>query len=293
MPPEPNDMSGKRVMITGCTAGLGRSAALALAEQQASLELVCRDRSKGEALVDEIERKTGRTDCELRVGDMGRMDDIRQIAASFLETRRPLDVLFNNAGVVLQQRTLTADGIEATFGVNHLGYFLLTLLLVPRLVEAPAARIVSTASDAYKFAGGRLDFDNLQGERRYSTFGAYGASKLANILFTNELARRLRATKTTANAFHPGTVGTDFGKNNGRFARFAAGLLKPFARSPEKGAETGVYLCTSPRIAGESGGYYYDCAIRKTGPAARNEEDARRLWEISEEMTGAGWPLDD
>ncbi len=281
------DMSGKRVMITGCTAGLGRAAALALADMGATLLLVCRNRSKGEQLATEIQHATGRDDCELYVGDMSSQRDIRAIARAFTATERPLDVLFNNAGVVMQERTTTPDGIETTFGVNHLAYYLLSVLLVDRLKASPAARIVNTASDAYKFSGKQLDFDDLQGERRYTTFGAYGASKLANILFTRELARRLRDTSVTVNAFHPGMVGSDFAKNNGWVAQVAMTLLKPIARSTLKGAETGIYLCTSPQVEGCTGGYYYERALHETAAGARNDEDARRLWEISEELTGA------
>lgn len=280
------DMTGKQVMITGCTAGLGRAGAIKLAEMGATLSLVCRNRSKGEGLIAEIRRETGREDCELYVGDMASLADIRAVAESFLEKDRPLDVLFNNAGVVMQERTTTQDGFETTFGVNHLGYFLLTLLLLDPLKRAPAARVVSTASDAYRFAGGRIDFDDLQSERRYTTFGAYGASKLANILFTRELARRLADTSITVNAFHPGMVGSDFAKNNGWIAQVAMTLIKPIARSPLKGAETGIYLCTSKEVEGKTGGYYYNCAPHPMRGAASNDDDAKRLFEISETLTG-------
>lgn len=281
------DMTGKQVMITGCTAGLGRAAAIALAKMGATLSLVCRNRSKGEDLVSEIQRTSGQQDCELYVGDMNSQRDIRAIAACFLEKDLSLDVLFNNAGVVMQKRTTTPDGFETTFGVNHLAYFLLSVLLIKRLAASPAARIVNTASDAYKFSGGRLNFDDLQGDRRYSTFGAYAASKLANILFTRELARRVRDSNVTVNAFHPGMVGSDFAKNNGWFAQVAMTLLKPLSRTPQKGAETGIYLCTSPEVENLTGGYYFNCAIHETRAAARNDADALRLWEISEELTGA------
>ncbi|MCP4035415.1 MAG: SDR family oxidoreductase [bacterium] len=282
-------MTGKQVMITGCTAGLGRAAALSLANDGASLSLVCRNRAKGEDLASEIERKTRRVDTTLYVGDMSSQRDIRAVAAAFLETGRPLDVLFNNAGVVNQQRSETPDGLETTFAVNHLAYFLLTVLLAEPIKQAQAGRVVNTASDAYKFLSGGLDFDDLQSERRYATFNAYGASKLANILFTRELARRLLGTKTTANAFHPGMVGSDFAKNNGFVAQVAMTLLKPIARSPHKGAETGIYLCTSPEVEGRTGGYYYDCKEHPTRATARSDADARRLWELSEKLTGAYW----
>jgi NAD(P)-dependent dehydrogenase (short-subunit alcohol dehydrogenase family) len=283
----PVDMTEKQVMITGCTAGLGRAAAISLAKMGATLSLVCRNRAKGEGLLEEIRSETGRDDCKLYVGDMGSQRDIRAIAAAFNDQNIHLDVLFNNAGVVLQQRTETIDGYETTFGVNHLGYFLLTVLLIDRLKAASAGRVVSTASDAYKFSGGRMDFDDLQSERKYTTFGAYGTSKLANILFTRELARRVDNSNVTVNAFHPGMVGSDFAKNNGWIAQVAMTLIKPIARSPLKGAESGIYLCTSPEVGGKSGGYYFNCAIHDTKSAARNDEDALRLWEVSEKLTGA------
>ncbi|MFT5442848.1 MAG: retinol dehydrogenase-12 [Myxococcota bacterium] len=282
------DMTGKHVMVTGCTAGLGRAGAIDIAKMGASISLVCRSRDKGEALVAEIEKATGRKECDLYVGDMGSLVDIRRIAAEYNKTERPLDVLFNNAGVVMTERETTQDGFEMTFGVNHLGYYLLTVLLIDSLKEAPAGRVVCTASDAYKFGKGALNFDDLQMERGYSTFGAYGASKLANILFTRELGRRLEGTRVTANAFHPGMVGSDFAKNNGWFAHIAMALIKPIARSPLKGAETGIYLCTSAEVEGKTGGYYYNCAPNKTTSLARDDEAALRLWEVSEELTGAG-----
>jgi NAD(P)-dependent dehydrogenase (short-subunit alcohol dehydrogenase family) len=196
-------------------------------------------------------------------------------------------VLFNNAGVIMQRKTHTADGFETTFGVNHIGYFLLTVLLVERLQASAPARIVNTASDAHKSSGGRLDFDNLQAEKRFSIMRAYGSSKLANLLFTRELARRLEGRGITVNAFHPGMVGSDFSKNNGLLARIVMNLLRPLSRSPLKGAETGIYLCTSPEVEGETGHYYYDCKEHEPAEQATNDEDAKRLWELSEGWTGA------
>ncbi len=280
------DMTGKQVMITGCTAGLGQAAAMALAEMGADLSLVCRNRSKGEALAAEI-RAVNDKGADLYIANMGSRRDIRRIAQEFSNTGRSLDVLFNNAGVIMQRPSTTEDGFETTFGVNHLGYFQLTLLLIDRLKSADSARVVNTASDAYKFGVGRLDFDNLHEVSNYSLTRAYGSSKLANILFTRELARRLAGTRITVNSFHPGFVGSDFAKNNGSLARITMALLKPFARSPLKGAETGLYLCTSPKVEGVSGEHFYNCAEHATKAAARNDEDALRLWELSEKLTGA------
>ena len=281
------DMTGRQVMVTGCTAGLGRAGAIKLAEMGADVSLVCRDRSKGEALRREIERRTRRDCASLLVGDLGSQKDIRAIAEAYLATDRPLHVLFNNAGVIMQRKTETLDGVETTFGVNHIGYFLLTLLLVERLQASAPARIVNTASDAHKSSGGRLDFNNLRAEKKFSIMRAYGSSKLANILFTRELSRRLEGHGITVNAFHPGMVGSDFSKNNGLLARIVMNLLRPVSRSPLKGAETGIYLCASPEVEGKTGRYYYNCKEHQPAEQATNDEDARRLWELSEGWTGA------
>jgi NAD(P)-dependent dehydrogenase (short-subunit alcohol dehydrogenase family) len=281
------DMTGRQVMVTGCTAGLGRAGAIRLAEMGAEVALVCRNRSKGETLQEEIGRRTLRDCTSLFVGDLGSQRDIRAIAEAYLETDRPLHVLFNNAGVIMQRRTETVDGFETTFGVNHIGYFLLTVLLVGRLEASAPARVVNTASDAHRFSGGRLDFHNLQAEKKFSIMRAYGTSKLANILFTRELARRLEGRGITVNAFHPGMVGSDFSKNNGLLARTVMNLLRPFSRSPLQGAETGIYLCSSPEVEGVTGRYYVDCREHEPAEQATNDEDAKHLWELSEGFTGA------
>ena len=183
------DMTGKHVMITGATAGIGEAAAFALAEMGADLTLVCRNPSKGEATLAELRRRSPRVAASMLVGDLGVQADIRRVAAEFLATSKPLHVLFNNAGVVQLGRSTTVDGLETTFAVNHLGTFLLTTLLLDRLRSSAPSRVVCTASDAHKFSGGGLDFDDLQSEKGYTTFGAYGRSKLCNILFAEEIGR--------------------------------------------------------------------------------------------------------
>ncbi|MBW2275617.1 MAG: SDR family NAD(P)-dependent oxidoreductase [Deltaproteobacteria bacterium] len=279
-------MRGKTVMITGFTAGVGRAAAFALAAQGAELVLVGRNADKGRAVVEAIREETGCEKVEMLVGDLASQEEVRRIAGEFLSTERPLHVLFNNAGVVMQKRLLTRDGLETTFAVNHLAYFLLTNLLLERLRASAPARVVCTASDAHQvFSKGGLDFDDLQAEGRYKTFEVYGRSKLANILFTRELARRESESGVTANSFHPGFVGSDFAKNNGRFANIVMRLLSPFARSPEKGAETGVYLCNSAEVADVSGGYFCDQKPLEPADWAKRPEDAERLWRVSEELT--------
>ena len=282
------DMSNKSVMITGATAGIGQAAAFALAEMGADLTIVCRNPSKGEATVAEIRRKNPGVEASILVGDLGVQADIRRIANEFLATQKPLHVLFNNAGVVQLGRSTTVDGLETTFAVNHIGPFLLTTLLLDRLRSSAPARVVSTASDAHKFAGGGLDFDDLQSESGYTTFGAYGRSKLCNILFTDELGRREReaGSGVASYCFHPGFVGSDFAKNNGVFARSVMALISPFARSSEKGAETGVYLCTSPEVSGETGDYYFNMKNHKPAASAKKPAVSEKLWKASEALTG-------
>jgi NAD(P)-dependent dehydrogenase (short-subunit alcohol dehydrogenase family) len=206
------------------------------------------------------------------------------VAAEFLATERPLHVLINNAGVVNLQRTVTADGIETTFAVNHLAYFLLTSLLLERLRRSAPARIVNVSSDAHKFAP--LDFDDLGNQRRYRALRVYGQSKLANILFTSELARRIAGSGVSANSLHPGAVATGLGRNNGAWARAIIGLLRPFFRTPDDGAATSVHLAASPAVEGLTGKYFAKCRERRPSRAAQDVDAARRLWDISARMTG-------
>lgn len=277
-------MQGKTCLITGASSGIGQATALALAKQGATLLLVCRDRRRGEETVGAIAEQTGHRDVTLLLADLSVQQEIRRLAAEVLATGRPLHVLINNAGVVNLQRTVTADGIETTFAVNHLAYFLLTNLLLERLRASAPARIVNVSSDAHKF--GALDFDDLGNERTYRAMRVYGQSKLANILFTAELARRCAGSGVTANSLHPGAVGTGLGKNNGAWARVLIALLRPFFRTPADGAATSVYLATSPTVAGVSGRYFAKCREKQPSAAARDADAARRLWEISAGLTG-------
>jgi retinol dehydrogenase 12 len=281
---DPRTLSGKTCLITGATSGIGRATATALAGMGASLLLVGRDRARGEETVAEIAQRTGNRDVALLLGDLSSQADVRRVAAKFLASDRPLHVLINNAGVVNLRRSVTVDGIETTFAVNHLAYFLLTTLLLPRLVASAPARIVNVASDAHKF--GPLDFDDLENTRRYRAMRVYGQSKLANILFTDELARRLAGSRVTANSLHPGAVGTGLGKNNGAWARVIIAMLRPFFRTPADGAATSVYLASSPAVEGVTGKYFARQREHRTSAAARDAAAARRLWDISARMTG-------
>jgi len=277
-------MRGRTCMITGASSGIGRATALGLARLGATLVLVCRDRQRGAGTVADIAAQTGNREVTLLLADLAVQAEIRRVAAEFLATDRPLHVLINNAGAVNLQRTLTADGIEATFAVNHLAYVLLTNLLLDRLRRSAPARIVNVASDAHKF--GALDFDDLGNEHRYRGLRVYGQSKLANILFTAELARRLDGTGVTVNSLHPGAVGTGLGKNNGAWARGVIALLRPFFRSPDSGAATSIYLASSPAVDGITGQYFVNCRQTRPSRDAQDPAAARRLWDVSMELTG-------
>ena len=282
MPTRPvQPMSSRTCLITGATSGIGRATALALAGMGADLVLLCRDRARGEETA-AAARAAGAPAVELLIADLGVQAEVRRAAAEFLAGGRPLHVLINNAGVVNLQRTLTADGLEATFAVNHLAYFLLTTLLLDRLRASAPARIVNVSSDAHRF--GPLDFDDLMNERRYRAMRVYGQSKLANILFTAELARRLEGSGVTVNSLHPGAVATRLGTNNGAWARALIRLLRPFFRTPDGGAATSIHLATAPELAGVSGRYFANRREKTPSAAARDPEAARRLWEVSERL---------
>lgn len=282
-------MKGKTVLVTGASLGIGTETAVALASMGALVVMVCRDRARGEAARDDVRRRSRSDAVELRLADLASLDDVRAVAGEFKRGHQRLDVLINNAGAYNAHRSTTKDGFETTFGVNHLGHFLLTGLLLDRLRESAPSRIVNVSSHAHKQARKGLDFDDLQSEQSYKAFSVYAKSKLANIYFTRELARRLDASKVTANALHPGFVASRFGRDGdaGALGGFAMVLGRPFAISPEKGARTSVWLASSPDVEGQSGGYYYKCKPSTPTAAARDDEAARRLWAASEELVGA------
>ena len=279
-------MSGRTCMITGASSGIGRATALDLARMGADLVLVCRNRGRADETVEEIRATAGSCNVDVLLADLSSQQAIRQLARDYLATERPLHVLVNNAGVVNLRRMLTVDGIETVFAVNHLAYFLLTNLLLSRLTASAPARIVNVASDAHRFGG--MNFDDLGGERRYRTMRIYGQSKLANILFTYELARRLEGTGVTVNCLHPGAVATGLGKNNGGWAKVVIGMLRPFFRTAESGAATSIYLASAPQVEGLSGKYFSDCRETRSSPASYDVAAARRLWDISAQLTRLG-----
>lgn len=284
------DLSGRHCIVTGASSGIGRITALELARAGASVALVCRNPQKAEATRAEIESATGNTKLRVFLADLESQQQIRRVAAELLEAHPAIDVLLNNAGVTNLSYSTTVDGIETVFAVNHLAYFLLTQLLLERIVATPNSRIVNVASEAHKF--GDIDFDDLGHAQNFRWMKVYGQSKLANILFTQELARRLEGSSTTVNALHPGAVSTGLGSNNGGLLHtLVMGLARPFLKTPERGAETSIYLASSPDVEGVSGEYYRDCRVTRLQPKARDAAVAKRLWEVSERMTresGAG-----
>jgi NAD(P)-dependent dehydrogenase (short-subunit alcohol dehydrogenase family) len=274
-------MTGKVCIVTGANVGIGKETALGLARLGADVVMVCRDRERSEAARREIKQKSGNNGIELMICDLASQNSIRQFAHQFQARYRRLDVLVNNAAVVLRDRSVTEDGLESTFAINHLGYFLVTNLLLGLLKESAPSRIVCVSSAAHKYA--RLDLGAWPTGRGYSSFGAYANSKLANILFTYHLARRLEGTGVTANCLHPGTVGTNLFRE---LPQFLQGLIKLVTISPKRGARTPIYLASSPEVEGVSGKYFARCRQQKSSESSHNEEAERRLWEISAELTG-------
>jgi NAD(P)-dependent dehydrogenase (short-subunit alcohol dehydrogenase family) len=286
-------LSGRHVVITGANTGIGKEAAIVLAGMGAHVIGTSRDEARGNAGLAEIRDRSGRDDVEMLPLDLASFASIRAFAGTLLDRPDNIDVLVNNAGGVLSDRRETAEGFEMTFGVNHLGHFLLTELLAERLRASAPSRVVVVTSQAHTSARDGLDFDDLQAERRYRPFLVYARSKLANILFTRELARRLDGSGVTANALHPGFVRSDFGLGGDMSGIMTAGfklVARPFAISPERGARTTVYLASSPEVAEVSGWYFSKSAPASTSKAAEDDDAARRLWDVSEQLVAGRAP---
>ncbi len=280
-----HQMNGKVVLITGATNGIGKVTALELAKKGARVIITGRNLDKTQNTVSEIRTKSGNPDVDCLVADFSSQAQVRQLANDFRQRYHQLDVLVNNAGALFARRQVTADGYEMTFAFNHLAYFLLTHLLLDLLQASAPARIVNVASAAHQMA--QIDFDDLQtAQYSYAGYKAYGRSKLANIMFTYALARRLEGTGVTANALHPGAVNTGFGKNNGGVMRLAMNAFSRFQLTPEEGAQTSIYLASSPEVEGVSGKYFDDCKPARSSPVSYDEAAQTRLWEVSAEMTG-------
>jgi NAD(P)-dependent dehydrogenase (short-subunit alcohol dehydrogenase family) len=278
---------GKTVVITGATSGIGRVAAERLARMGARLVLVARDRTRGERALMRLAACCPGAAHGVYYADLCRLSEMKRVGAEIAAAEPRIDVLINNAGCLFATRQVTEDGLELTFALNHLGYFVLTHCLRDRLIAAAPARIVNTASGAH--IGAALDFADLQLAKGYGFRLAYGHSKLANILFTRELARRLQGTGVTANCLHPGFVSTGLGQRDnpllGRLVRLAMALR---ADPAEKGAETVVYLASSPEVASVTGTYFYDCRPKTPSAQAQDDDSAKRLWAESARLAGLG-----
>ncbi len=282
------DLSGKTVVITGGNSGIGLETAVALAGMGATVAITARNPAKGATALADITARSGSNAVHVVPLDLASLASVRACAADLQQRFARLDVLVNNAGGTLSNRRVTEDGFEMTFGVNHLGHFLLTNLLLARIEQSAPARIITVASGAHLMARRGLDFDDLQTERhRYRGFQVYCRSKLANVLFSNELARRVEGTGVTSNAMHPGWVGTNFGRegDTGFLGTFAA-IGKVFAKSPQQGADTVVYLASSPDVEGVNGQYFAERKMQKTSAIAADPAVAQRLWEVSEKLVG-------
>lgn len=277
-------MRGKVVVITGATSGIGEVAAQRLAGMGARIVLVARHAARGQKALTRLPSVGSGSPHSIYYGDLSRIADCKRIAAEIAAAEPRVDVLINNAGALFGTRRLTADNLEETFATNHMAYFVMTLGLKANLLAAAPARVVSTASDAHK--GYTLDFDDLQGEKGYSPIRAYGRSKLCNILFTRELARRWSGTGVTANCLHPGFVATRFGDGSGGFLSSVVRIAKWFAITPEKGAETIVYLASSADAAAVSGEYFYKCRPAVPTAGGRDDAAANRLWNESAKLAG-------
>src|SRR5881296_2113082 len=268
---------GDRVfLVTGANSGIGKATALGLARLGGTVVMACRSATRGEAARHDIVRDSGNSKVYLEIVDLASEDSTRSFAEEFKRKYPRLDVLINNAGVYTPHREVTPDGLERTFEVNYLSGFLLTHLLLDLLKKSAPSRIINVSSSAH--SGGTIHFDDLQGERRYSGYRAYGQSKLAQVLFTRELARRLEGTGVTVNACHPGVIRTNLGMGG---SSVVVRFVRMFFKGPERGAETPIYLAVSPDVEGVTGKYFANRRIREPSRAARDPDVARRLFDVS------------
>jgi retinol dehydrogenase-14 len=282
-------MARRLVLVTGGSGGIGKATALGLARLGARVSIVGRDLRRTEAAADEI-RAAGQRRVNVFVADLSSLSEVRRLADEVLQRLPRVDVLVNNVGGYWNTRHVTADGLERTFALNHLAPFLLTNLLLDRLRESAPARVVTVSSQAQ--AGGRIDFDDLQGERDYSGARAYSQSKLANLLFTYELARRLPDTTVTANAVHPGMVNTSFGAEDpGAVQRLLVPFVRPFMRKPASGATTSIQVAAAPDLERVTGRYFDNGKPRRSAENSYDEATATRLWQVSTDLVGLTAPV--
>ncbi len=277
-------LNHKICLVSGSTSGIGFETAKAIACQGATVVLLGRDQQRCDQALQAIRKASGHERVFSLLGDLSLQADVRKIANQYLKRFDSLDILINNAGAVFVERQLTSEGFEKTWALNHLSYFLLTQELLPALKNAPTARIINLASEAHKSA--KWDLSNLQGEAKYSAFSAYARSKLANIMFTKALSRRLSKYNITVNAAHPGNVGTAIWDIGPRWSHPLTGLLRKSLRSPETGAQTSIYLATSAEMGQQSGGYYSDCHLKPSSKLSQDQDLQEQLWHLSLEQLG-------
>ena len=287
--PVPPSMRGRTVLVTGGTSGIGEATAIGLAAMGARVGITGRDRDRAHESAAVIARESGNPAVDAFVADMSSQAEVRRLAGEVLAAYPRLDVLINNVGGSWDTRHLTADGLEHTFALNHLAAFLLTDLLLERLKLSAPARVVTVSSGAH--TSGRIDFDDLQGARSWSGSRAYSQSKLASVLFTHELARRLQGTGVTANALHPGVVRTSFGAEDpGMIQRLLVPFIRGFMKTPAQGAATSIHLATAPGLEHVSGQYFADAKPRQSSKASYDGVVAARLWQVSADLVGLNQP---
>ncbi len=276
-------MTDKVCLVTGANSGIGKATALGLAKLNATVVIVSRDKDKGEAALYEIRSISGNKHVDSMVSDLSSLDSVRELVHDFAARYKKLHVLINNAGIFLPRRISTVDGLETTFATNHLGHFLLTNLLLDELKATAPSRIINITSSAHY--GTHIDFEDLQGEKKYSGYHAYSQSKLANVLFTYQLAKQLQGTGVTVNCLHPGVVRTGFGKDQRGLMSVAVRIGSPFMMSAEKAAEAVLYLATSPELENVSGKFFSKGHEKKSSTQSYDAASAEKLWRISAELT--------
>lgn len=276
-------MQGKVCLVTGSNSGIGKVTARELARLGATVVMVCRNRAKGEAAQAELKAATGSEKLDLIVADLAEQVDVRRVAEEFKQKYTQLHILVHNAGCINSKRRVTSEGLEATFAINHLAPFLLTELLLDTLKASAPARVINVSSMAHM--NGKIDFKDLQGTQRYSSWKAYGQSKLAMVLFTYELASQLKDTGVTVNALHPGVIASNFDAGLGSFARWGWKLITPFIASVDEGAQTTLYLATSPEVEGVTGKYFAKQKEQKSSHLSYHEPTRLRLWQVSKDLT--------
>ena len=278
------NLENKVCLITGATNGIGQESAKALNNMGAEIVFVARNEEKGNFLKQQLKNDSGR-DATMIIANLSSQAEVKRAANEFLALEKPLDILLNNAGIMNRERNETVDGLEEVFSVNHLAYFTLSLMLLDKLKQTENSRVVNVASGAHQFVKD-MNFDDLQSEKTFKPLQVYGQSKLANILFTKSLSEKLLNSGVTVNCLHPGFVSTGIGSNNKGIWNLLMFLAKPFAKRTNKGAETSIYLCSSPAVKNISGEYFVDCTVEKVSEAANDPKQAEKLWDISVELAG-------